>query len=97
MELERVKRVAQYYIDYLDARQLRSVTAGYIKDFAGRLISMIEEEPERREKIMRWYGFIQGALWAIDVFSVEEFKNHSRPDMPAPFFTRSKGNDWGDL
>jgi len=34
----------------------------------------------RREKVMRWLGFVQGVLFATRVFSVEELKNHVRPD-----------------
>lgn len=37
-----------------------------------------------REKIMRWYGFAQGALWALGIFTVDELKDHSRPDVPPP-------------
>lgn len=33
----------------------------------------------RREKVMRWLGFIQGVLWATKVYSVDELKNHNRP------------------
>lgn len=34
----------------------------------------------RKEKANRWLGFIQGALWALDVYTIEEMKNHNRPD-----------------
>jgi len=38
---------------------------------------------ERRiEKAMRWLGFVQGCLWACGIFSLDELKNHSRPDAP---------------
>ena len=33
----------------------------------------------RREKLMRWLGFIQGALWQRGV-PLEELKNHNRPE-----------------
>lgn len=33
----------------------------------------------RREKAMRWLGFVQGALWAHDFAVIEELKNMNRP------------------
>ena len=33
----------------------------------------------RMDKVFRWLGFIQGCLWRIGVYTVEEMKNHSRP------------------
>lgn len=35
---------------------------------------------DRREKAMRWLGFVQGALWQAGVFTIDELKNHNRPD-----------------
>ena len=34
----------------------------------------------RREKVSRWLGFMQGVLYALDVYTVEEMANHNRPD-----------------
>jgi hypothetical protein len=34
----------------------------------------------RIEKAMRWLGFIQGVLWADNEFTLDDLKNHSRPD-----------------
>lgn len=34
----------------------------------------------RKEKANRWLGFIQGALWADGVYTIEEMKEHNRPD-----------------
>ena len=41
---------------------------------------------DRTEKCMRWLGFIQGVLWFGGVFTLEELKNHSRPDRDPPTF-----------
>ncbi len=38
-------------------------------------------EGGRREKGFRWLGFIQGALWAEGIYSIEDLKEHNRPDM----------------
>lgn len=35
----------------------------------------------RREKAMRWLGFVQGALWAHGLASIEEMKAVNRPDF----------------
>lgn len=51
-----------------------------------RLRALLDEG--RIEKAMRWLGFMQGALWSIDIFSLDELKDHSRPDMPAPELRR---------
>lgn len=34
----------------------------------------------RREKLMRWLGFMQGAWWVADVYTVDELKKHNMPD-----------------
>lgn len=45
-------------------------------------------EQGRIEKTMRWLGFVQGWLWAIGRYSVEELADHNReaserfPDLP---------------
>jgi hypothetical protein len=34
--------------------------------------------PSKREKIMRWLGFLQGALWANSQFGVQDLEFHNR-------------------
>lgn len=34
----------------------------------------------KREKLMRWLGFMQGAWWTAGVYSVDELKAHNMPD-----------------
>ncbi len=34
----------------------------------------------RREKAMRWLGFIQGVMFSEGIFTINELANHSRPD-----------------
>lgn len=33
----------------------------------------------RKEKAFRWLGFIQGVLWVLRIYSLEDLMNHSRP------------------
>jgi|GEM_PF-582184 len=35
----------------------------------------------RIEKAMRWLGFIQGVLYFADEYTLDDLKNHSRPDV----------------
>lgn len=32
------------------------------------------------DKAMRWLGFLQGVLWARGIYSLDDLRNHSRPD-----------------
>jgi hypothetical protein len=34
---------------------------------------------EKKEKAMRWLGFIQGALWSSFVYTIEDLKQHNKP------------------
>jgi hypothetical protein len=40
----------------------------------------LAKDPARREKLMRWLGFIQGALWYSGLYTVEELMQHNMPD-----------------
>lgn len=33
----------------------------------------------RREKAFRWLGFVQGALWCLDEYTIDELKLHNAP------------------
>ncbi len=35
---------------------------------------------DRIGKAFRWLGFIQGCLWSAGHYTLEELKNHSRPN-----------------
>jgi len=37
-------------------------------------------EDGRREKVLRWLGFLQGALWAARLLTIDELKAQNRPD-----------------
>ena len=36
-------------------------------------------DQDRVDKAMRWLGFMQGAFWMDDVFTLDELKKHSMP------------------
>jgi len=53
------------------------------EDRLGHVLGMIPQmrqflKEERREKVMRWLGFIQGVLWAEQLFTLDALKNHNR-------------------
>jgi len=33
----------------------------------------------RKEKAFRWLGFMQGCLWSLGIYSLDDLKNHNRP------------------
>lgn len=35
----------------------------------------------RREKAMRWLSFVQGCLFTLRHYTIEDIKNHNRPDQ----------------
>ena len=46
------------------------------------MVSLIQQfiGSERTEKAMRWLGFMQGALWVLGFYTLEELMDHNRPD-----------------
>lgn len=56
-------------------------------EYAAHLLWMCEEGPtyaaNRREKAMRWLGFVQGAMWILDLATIEQLKAMNRPDEEA--------------
>ena len=53
-------------------------------DWRQHIVFMCEEGSSyvegRREKAMRWLGFVQGALWAHGLAPIEDLKNMNRPE-----------------
>ena len=35
---------------------------------------------DRMDKVFRWLGFVQGCLWMAGYYTLDELKNHNRPD-----------------
>jgi hypothetical protein len=49
------------------------------KTFLTDLSIPAEKVASRREKAFRWLGFIQGALWACDVLTIDQMKDDNKP------------------
>jgi hypothetical protein len=52
-------------------------------DYEAHLLFMCEAGPRfadagEIDKAMRWFGFLQGTLWANQVFTLDELRNHSK-------------------
>jgi len=83
MTKQKVIDVAMFYSDWAIKRSSYFVesdvqTEQYIKivDMSGKIIDFIQQE--RIEKAMRWLGFIQGMLFMMGDFTVDELKSHNR-------------------
>ena len=51
---------------------------GHLQSMIPKAIAFFQEG--RREKGFRWLGFLQGALWAEGIYTIDELKEHNRPD-----------------
>ena len=49
----------------------------HIREMLEKMPAFLEEG--RREKFMRWLGFVQGTFWFVGVYTLDELKNHNRP------------------
>lgn len=50
----------------------------------GHCLGMIETmrtflEEGRMDKVMRWLGFMQGVMWTLGIYTMDELKGHNRP------------------
>jgi hypothetical protein len=46
------------------------------------MLDEIEEfaKENRMDKVFRWLGFVQGCLWFAGYYTIDEMKDHNRPD-----------------
>lgn len=81
MEDEKIIEVCRFYQEELGIY----LEEPYISELYKHLSYMLWRIPQfiragRKEKANRWLGFVQGALWAHDDYTIEEMKEHNRPD-----------------
>ena len=52
-------------------------------DHVRQMIPQVREfvRQGRMEKAMRWLGFIQGVFWIIGMYTIQEMKDHNKPDV----------------
>lgn len=90
MTPEKVLEVVKTYRSLFQSMEIRSAERPRDVLFCGtiqslehchsmldKIVGFVHEG--RMEKAFRWLGFIQGVLWATQVYTVDELKNHNRP------------------
>lgn len=93
MTLDKVKEISEVYraklndkYRYLQANKASETTYETIdRERIAHVLYMIDTIQEfcrdgRTEKAMRWLGFMQGVLWTIGVYNLENLKNHCMPN-----------------
>ena len=78
------------YREHLEKLQAGMIETDYDAHFPSRknaldhLLLMLPKmesfiKEGRREKFFRWLGFMQGVFWSFGEFSLNELRNHNRP------------------
>ncbi len=72
-----VGKIDYPHAEFLPLQGLRNLALAHCHG----MISQIEDfvATDRMEKVFRWLGFIQGVLWVLRVYTLEELKSHNRP------------------
>lgn len=98
MTEDKLREVLLLYLDHCVRRggeggddDPRKIPGGYGEASYAHLTWMCREAlgkflTDRREKAMRWLGFVQGVLYCRGDFSVAQMRDHSRgidPEKPA--------------
>lgn len=88
----KVLQVIQFYRSHFEKYRLpknkknpNTYTGLEYKPMWAHCHAMLDEmeqfvKSDRMEKCFRWLGFIQGVLWTTGEFTLNDLKNHSRPD-----------------
>jgi hypothetical protein len=79
--LERIKQYDEFLASY-DFKSERLTESNNVRDLdhIRWLLNYIPEliKEGKIEKAHRWYGFIQGVLWAKRIYSTSELRSHNR-------------------
>lgn len=83
---EKVKEVCRLYVQRLSAGGLQPERNDRpdVLSRAKHVLWMALEtrdlvDADRMEKAFRWLGFIQGWLWTVGIYTVDELKSHNMP------------------
>lgn len=82
MEDHECREVIEQYRKVLD-REYPDIEPNEDREGVGHIKRMTEKMPEflddgRKEKFMRWLGFIQGWLWENGLYDIEELGRHNK-------------------
>jgi hypothetical protein len=83
MTIDKIKEVMERYRKFFenypyDDENAHDIKLKHCMGMIPRMLKYLEEG--RVEKVFRHLGFIQGFLWTENYFTIDELKNHSRPD-----------------
>ncbi len=88
MEADDIRRACGSCINALFAggNVVQPRERGTPREHAAWMLCKIPEfmEAGRREKAMRWLGFVQGYLWACGAATIDEMKDVNRPIASKP-------------
>lgn len=54
-------------------------TDPFARRLSPRDLAVLMEAVEKREKLMRWLGFMQGVLYAKGLYTIDEMRAHNKP------------------
>jgi len=81
MEDEKFIEICELYKENIDVFFEGSYLPETYKHL-GYMLWMIPQfiKEGRKEKANRWLGFVQGTLWAKGFYTIEEMKEHNKPN-----------------
>ncbi|PIP55763.1 MAG: hypothetical protein COX06_01695 [Candidatus Zambryskibacteria bacterium CG22_combo_CG10-13_8_21_14_all_42_17] len=77
LEKVTVNEISHPYQALLPNKDVRKRALLYCYNMLSKIEGFVAEN--RMDKVFRWLGFIQGVLWVLQVFSLDDLKNHNRP------------------
>ena len=80
MTHEKFIEILRKYEDVLEQQQMEGGTNPHLDHCLEKMIPEMREFhwDKQSDKAMRWLGFIQGVLYAHNVFTIDEMKEHNR-------------------
>lgn len=78
MKNEKIMNMCKKYEDYIKKWRHSDADFNHVKWMTKQVPDFLGAG--RKEKVNRWLGFIQGVLWAKKIYTIEEMKEHNRPN-----------------
>lgn len=81
MKDKKILEVCSLYLKKLDNVDITPIEEVFKSEHVKWMLTQVPTFllDNRKEKANRWLGFIQGALWSKNLYSIEEFKDHNKP------------------
>jgi hypothetical protein len=91
MSPEKIKELMHYYARALQVDPVRGDPAALNRDkdadmrhlvwMCGQVIEFVNTQ--RMAKANRWIGFIQGVMWSYGVMTIDQMRQHNKPEGEA--------------